>query len=410
METESVIYFGGPLKALDESGKVGGQLVRVTNPSDRDLTGEWFSAKTYYGPRDGDGADVIFHHGIPLKKGWEKYASHVFTNPVKTKRNELGLWAETVLNLADEYEKTVYQLVKAGKLGWSSGSTARLVRKTVDGEIIRWPIVEASLTYAPAEPRNRTASIKSVEWLQEIGDIDEIKSEEVGTDDEFFQPIAPEIKAEWTTAYINDLPDSSFAYVEPGGTKDGDGKTVPRSLRHFPYKDSDGKLDEAHVKNALARIPQSNVSDEAKSKALAIIRRAAKTLGIEVQSGKSLTFTEHFLSVVTAVEEHTKTAGALVEDVTTMTERIRDRLEFRETKDGRTLAVAHRERLTEATTNLATLIDLLTGIKGSFDELAEASKPKAKSDPNAGNVLAIEAGLAEAARFEEMQFNLATRR
>lgn len=71
-------------------------------------------------------------------------------------------------------------------------------------------------------------------------------------------PTAPEVKAVWTGAYMDSLPDSSFLYVEPGGTKDSDGKTVPRSKRHFPVKDADGKIDLPHLRNALARIPQSN--------------------------------------------------------------------------------------------------------------------------------------------------------
>ena len=42
---------------------------------------------------------------------------------------------------------------------------------------------------------------------------------------------------------MDDLPDSAFLYIEPGGKKDGNGKTEPKSLRHFPYKDASGKID-----------------------------------------------------------------------------------------------------------------------------------------------------------------------
>lgn len=64
--------------------------------------------------------------------------------------------------------------------------------------------------------------------------------------------------AEWSTAEINNLPDSSFAYIEPGGTKDDSGKTTPRSLRHLPYKDAAGKVDHAHVVNGIQRLPQTH--------------------------------------------------------------------------------------------------------------------------------------------------------
>lgn len=74
-------------------------------------------------------------------------------------------------------------------------------------------------------------------------------------------------KAVWTTAYVNNLPDSSFLYVEPGD-KDGEGKTVPRSNRHLPYKDASGKLDLPHLRNAIARVPQMKGVSAAKKSAL----------------------------------------------------------------------------------------------------------------------------------------------
>ena len=65
--------------------------------------------------------------------------------------------------------------------------------------------------------------------------------------------------AVWSTSYKNNLPDSAFLYIEPGGKKDEDGKTAPRSLRHFPYKDSTGKIDIIHLRNAIARIPTASI-------------------------------------------------------------------------------------------------------------------------------------------------------
>jgi len=70
-------------------------------------------------------------------------------------------------------------------------------------------------------------------------------------------------KAVWSTAFVNRLPDSSFLHILPGGEKDNEGKTTPRTLRMFPVKDASGKVDLPHLRNALARIPQSNRIDEA---------------------------------------------------------------------------------------------------------------------------------------------------
>jgi len=83
---------------------------------------------------------------------------------------------------------------------------------------------------------------------------------------------ATETRAAMSSAEINDLPDSAFAHIEPGGTKDSEGKTTPRSLRHFPVHDA------AHVRNALARLSSSPFGDKARPKVVA----AARKFGVEV--------------------------------------------------------------------------------------------------------------------------------
>jgi hypothetical protein len=84
-------------------------------------------------------------------------------------------------------------------------------------------------------------------------------------------------KAVWDVAYVNDLPDSAFLFVE-SGDKDEEGKTKPRSLRHFPYRGKDGKVDLAHLRNAIARIPQSNAPELTPEKKKAIQEKARRLL------------------------------------------------------------------------------------------------------------------------------------
>ena len=86
--------------------------------------------------------------------------------------------------------------------------------------------------------------------------------------------------AKMTRKSINDLPDSDFAYIEPGGKKDESGKTTPRSLRHLPIHDA------AHVRNALARLPQTHIPEGAKKSALAKIKARAKKFGVEISDKK----------------------------------------------------------------------------------------------------------------------------
>jgi hypothetical protein len=74
---------------------------------------------------------------------------------------------------------------------------------------------------------------------------------------------------EWTTAYVDALPDSAFAYVN--GTD-----------RRLPYRDKDGTVDPAHLRNALARLNQTAIPAAAKARALAKLRRAAKSVGVTV--------------------------------------------------------------------------------------------------------------------------------
>lgn len=101
-------------------------------------------------------------------------------------------------------------------------------------------------------------------------------------------------KAKWDTAFINNLPDAAFAYIEPGGEKDEDGKTKPRSLRHLPHHNSNVKsstenssVDKPHLRNALARLSQTNISEAAKKTALSHLNKHAQALGIGTDKTKS---------------------------------------------------------------------------------------------------------------------------
>lgn len=191
----ALFYFGDTLKALDDKGRVGGYAVRFTDRANRDSYGEYFTKDTYLGAHQGDGVDVLFHHGQPLyttrrlteaqKKAFEDFRNHIFSGTAKTKKDDVGLFTEVVLDMADAYEKAVFGLVKAGKLGWSSGSTWHMVKRTDDGEIKRWPIIEISLTPTPAEPTNRAVTLKAIETLK-FNPLDD------DADDDFTQPVISE--------------------------------------------------------------------------------------------------------------------------------------------------------------------------------------------------------------------------
>lgn len=104
-------------------------------------------------------------------------------------------------------------------------------------------------------------------------------------------------KATWSTADVDQLPDSSFLYIEPGGSKDDEGKTTPRSLRHFPYKNGTGVVDLSHLRDAIGRIPQSSLP---KDKRDALQVKAERLLAAQHDAGKRKVTKQ---SVVTSEEE-----------------------------------------------------------------------------------------------------------
>jgi HK97 family phage major capsid protein len=148
-----------PLKALDTTGKVGGYLVLYGAQELKDVTGTFFTPETEYGWQGKENRPALYHHGLDpelggreLGDGWQL-----------KKADKVGLWVETQLNLRDEYEQAVYAMVKAGKLGLSSGTAKHMIEAKNSGEITRWNIVEGSFTPTPAEPRTMVSALKDIQ-------------------------------------------------------------------------------------------------------------------------------------------------------------------------------------------------------------------------------------------------------
>ncbi|OGL47665.1 MAG: hypothetical protein A2W05_11225 [Candidatus Schekmanbacteria bacterium RBG_16_38_10] len=88
--------------------------------------------------------------------------------------------------------------------------------------------------------------------------------------------------AEWSSEYVTDLPDEAFAIILDGGEKDTEGKTKLRSLRKLPHHNSNVKsgdendsVDLPHLRNAIARLPQVNMSLEQKKETLSHLQAHA---------------------------------------------------------------------------------------------------------------------------------------
>lgn len=163
-ELDTVVWFGGEVKALDDSGRVGGYLVRFSTAVDPDLQRDFFTKSTNFGSNTK--CSILYHHGLdPVIKARELGMG-------EWKTDDVGVWIEGQLERRDKYEEAIYQLAKAGKLGWSSGSAPHLVSRKAVGdsfEITSWPLgIDASLTPTPQEPRTSAVSLKSIKDIEGV--------------------------------------------------------------------------------------------------------------------------------------------------------------------------------------------------------------------------------------------------
>jgi hypothetical protein len=145
------------------------------------------------------------------------------------------------------------------------------VAKTVEAPKVTEVALEAVVEFAKdiieAPKQEETALVaKEVEKKEEVIEapkaseevIEKAKVDETPSDTAEKNP-KPDLKiedvekAEWTTEYINTLPNSSFAVIEPAYLE---GKTEDKNCRHLPFKNENGEVDLPHYRNALARCNQ----------------------------------------------------------------------------------------------------------------------------------------------------------
>lgn len=158
MDTDTLVYQGGAVKALG-NGRVGGHLVLFSTAADPDLTGDYFTQATTFKIDKNPSPILLYEHAMDPKLGDREIGE------AKASVDGVGVWVEAQLAMRDAYEEAIYKLAEAGKLGWSSGTAGHLVRRKKVGksfEVTSWPIVEASLTTHPAEPRTAAVPLKSL--------------------------------------------------------------------------------------------------------------------------------------------------------------------------------------------------------------------------------------------------------
>ena len=123
------------------------------------------------------------------------------------------------------------------------GSQVCVVKATTGEEIhchgTRGQAVQQMLALYASEKKE--LSKEAIESLAEFYQDESV--EELGD-------LEPLVKAVWTATA--DLPDSAYLFIEHDGDK---------TIRHLPVRTKDGKLDAAHLRNAIARANQIKLKD-----------------------------------------------------------------------------------------------------------------------------------------------------
>jgi len=165
MTDDTLSMYGGECKALGPA-KVGGFLVRFGSPADADVQGDYFTPTTYYGQAVKGHLDVVYHHGLGRVDDIANRLGNEIIGNGTIQLQDGGLWFEAELDMSKPDVKAVYAKASQGLLGWSSGSTERLVKreavKAGITRIDRWPLIEASLSPKPVDPRNKAIALKAM--------------------------------------------------------------------------------------------------------------------------------------------------------------------------------------------------------------------------------------------------------
>ncbi len=257
MDDELIIY-GGEVKALG-GGKVGGYLVRFSDKDSPDLDGDYFTEETEFGPHTT--TPVYYHHGLDKRLG-----KRILDDGAVMRKDDVGIWVESQLALRDEYEKEIYNLIEAGKMGWSSGTAGHLVEREPMGKsywIKRWMLgLDASLTPTPAEPRNSALALKSL-----ITEVEPEAEEEVG-----------EIIPQAAEADVNMIEINSNTKTNTKGDNKMNDKELNKEQTAEPEKDSVdiAEIVKAAIKEAMPKDEVKEVKEEPKAKGAALVAPAVK--------------------------------------------------------------------------------------------------------------------------------------
>lgn len=205
---DEFVYFGDSVKATElENGnvKLAGYLIRYGDPTQPDLTGDYFTSQTDFG--DAVKSDGWFNHRMPVKYKKKRMMYDQQLPDVKLIKDDVGVFAEIIIGARNEYEKMLADLGLKGMLGWSSGTAPHLIDRKPNGkatEITRWKLgLDASLTPTPAEHRNMVIPLKSL-FSDNESEADTASEAEAAQDTAPIEPISDANKPNKESIKMND--------------------------------------------------------------------------------------------------------------------------------------------------------------------------------------------------------------
>ncbi|NJN54073.1 MAG: hypothetical protein HC804_04540, partial [Anaerolineae bacterium] len=93
------------------------------------LEGDYFDAETDFGPHEK--SMVYYQHGLDETLGVKRLGGRYAKGMAELKVDDVGVWMQHQLDLADEYEAAIYRMAEIGKMSLSSGTATHLVRREV---------------------------------------------------------------------------------------------------------------------------------------------------------------------------------------------------------------------------------------------------------------------------------------
>lgn len=152
----------GAVKMLDD-GTIVAQAIRFGGPDEADLSDyrDYFTKGTDFWLGQWERRPMLYHHAMdpgtrdaPVIGTW-----------VKAWADDAGVWLQGQLDAAHKYAAAIKELARRGLLRVSTDSAPHLVRRVPSRngthEVKTWPLLAASLTPSPAEPRLLPAELKA---------------------------------------------------------------------------------------------------------------------------------------------------------------------------------------------------------------------------------------------------------